>query len=94
MGVRVLGDTKRAAMYDGTSERAFGPVYRGHGNAKRELEEFLNWLPRSADSYREKDLSTLMTAYKVEKGFLDASDWTGSIEKSEELLGRDISPHG
>jgi hypothetical protein len=86
MGVRVLGNRDNAALYDGTTGIAFGPIYKGHSNAKRELSNFLKWLPKRADRYSEKELSTLMIAYKVERDWLDKSDWSKEIEKAEKIL--------
>lgn len=94
MGVSVFGSTEKAGIYDNTTGALIGKVYRGHSNAKKELNEFVNnWLEEEV-SVRDRDIEAnlpeLFTAYKVEKGFSDKEDWLSQIETAEACLDREI----
>lgn len=90
MGTRVTGDRDRAAMYDSTSGIAFGPTYTGYSDARKELTEFIGWLPKKPNRYTNSQLERLMTAFKVENGWMDRKDWERTVEEAEDLLGREI----
>lgn len=91
MGVSVLGDIDKAAMYDNTSGETIGKVYRGHADAESELREFVNnWLPQSPRQYDTDELSKLQVAFKVEKGFLEEANWRTQVSAAESLLGREV----
>lgn len=91
MSFRVMGDKNKAALYDGTTEETYGPVYKGYSNAQKELSEFITeWLETSVEEYTSQEISKLYVAYKVEKGFLNRGEWNKVVREVEDLLDRCI----
>lgn len=52
MAVEILWDSSKqiAAMYDNTTDQAFGPVFSGP-SADTEVQEFLDWLKESGSPH-------------------------------------------
>lgn len=97
MSIRVTGNEDKAVMYQGTSGNTIGKVYNasaGSRNARSELSEFVNdWtndLNHHLADLSQQKRTALITAFKVEKGFIDRSDFSERVLDAERILNRRI----
>lgn len=86
MSIRVISNSKRAVMYHGTSDIAFGPVYRSSGNPKSELQDIIDKLPSDPRDYDTRKLESIFTGYRVKNGELDKADYPEKLRLAEEEL--------
>jgi hypothetical protein len=96
MSIRVTDGKDKAVMYQGTSGDTIGKVYNAPGsrNASDELNEFVNeWtkdLNNNIADLQQEQRTALVTAFKVEKGFIDRSDFSEYVQEAERILNRRI----
>ncbi len=62
MGVRILTDKENgyACLYCSTTEVVFGEIFHEHEN----IIEFLDWLPKDARQYTQKELSEKISEWR------------------------------
>lgn len=87
MGVRILGDYKRAVMYCSTTDWAFGPVFSDDDehDADERIHAFLRWLKVDPRTFEDAELESKYCEWRSqEKAQWKAEKLQQELEWSQE----------